>query len=181
MYFKNSGKENTEKTVELALKAADEYGIEHIVVASNSGFTAEMFKNSNKKIVVVTHVYGFEKPGENQMRDEERKKLKELGFEVYTTTHVLSGAERSLSRKFGGVNPVEIMAHTLRMFGQGLKVAVEVSIMALDGGMIPYGKDIIAIGGSGNGADTAIIVRPSHASAILDYKIKEIICKPREW
>jgi uncharacterized protein len=181
MYFEKPGKVNTEKTVELALRAADEHGIDYIVVASNSGYTAEMFKNTNKKIVVITHVNGFEKPGENQMGDEERKKLKELGFEVYTTTHVLSGAERSLSRKFGGINPVEIMAYTLRMLGQGVKVAVEVSIMALDGGLIPYGKDIIAIGGSGNGADAAIIARPAHASAILDYKIKQIICKPREW
>jgi uncharacterized protein len=181
MYFENAGKVNTEKTVELALKAADEYGIDYIVVASNSGYTAEMFKNTGKKVVVVTHVNGFEKSGENQMVEEERNKLKELGFEVYTSTHVLSGAERSLSRKFGGINPVEIMAYTLRMFGQGLKVAVEVSIMALDGGVIPYGEDIIAIGGTGNGADTAIIVRPSHASSLLDYKIKEIICKPREW
>jgi uncharacterized protein len=181
MYFETSGKQNTEKTVELALKAADEFGIGYIVVASNSGYTAEMFKDTNKKIVVVTHVNGFEKPGENQMSEMERNKLKEMGFEVYTSTHVLSGAERSLSRKFGGINPVEIISYTLRMFGQGLKVAVEVSIMALDGGLIPHGKDIIAVGGTCNGADTAIIVRPSHASAILDYKIKQIICKPREW
>jgi len=93
----------------------------------------------------------------------------------------LSGAERSLSNKFGGVSPIEIMAYSLRMLGQGVKVCVEISTMALDGGMIPYGEDIIAIAGTGRGADTAITLRPAHGANILDTKIKEIICKPKDW
>ena len=50
--------------------------------------------------------------------------------------------------------------------------------MALDTGLIPYGEDIIAIGGSTRGADTAVIMRPAHANNVLDTKINEIICKP---
>jgi len=53
--------------------------------------------------------------------------------------------------------------------------------MALDGGMIPYGEDIIAIGGSGRGADSAVILSPAHSPNILETKIKEIICKPSQW
>jgi hypothetical protein len=101
-------------------------------------------------------------------------------MKVLTTTHVLSGAERGLSRKFGGVYPVEIIAHTLRMFGQGVKVCVEVAVMALDAGMIPYGEEVIAVGGTGRGADTAVIIKPAHANSILDTWISEIICKPKE-
>ena len=77
-----------------------------------------------------------------------RSELTDLGMKVLTTTHVLSGAERGISKSFGGVYPVEIVAHSLRMLGQGTKVCVEVSIMALDAGLIPYGEPIIAIGGS---------------------------------
>jgi hypothetical protein len=181
MYFKSPGKSNTEETVKLALKTAEEKGIEYIVVASNTGYTAEFLKGSGKKIVAVTHVNGFREPGKNEMEEKTKGELKKAGIEVYTSTHALSGAERAFSKKFGGVNPVEVAASTLRMFGQGVKVAVEISIMAMDGGMIPYGQDIIAIGGTGNGADTAVIIKPSHASSFLDIKIREIICKPSEW
>ncbi|NLZ38638.1 MAG: hypothetical protein GX893_03415, partial [Firmicutes bacterium] len=62
--------------------------------------------------------------------------------------------------------------------GQGVKVSVEIAVMALDAGLIPYGEDIIAIGGSGRGADTAIVVQPAHAKDFFAGKIREIICKP---
>ncbi|MEW9093811.1 MAG: pyruvate kinase alpha/beta domain-containing protein [Clostridiaceae bacterium] len=178
MYFKNSGKENTEKTVELALAVAKERGINHIIIPACEGDTALLFKNCGLNVIVVTHVNGFTTPGIQDMKEDRKQELEGYGFKLYTSTHVLSGAERALSKKFGGVSPIEIIAHTLRMFGQGVKVAVEVTTMALDGGLIPYGKDIIALGGTERGVDTAIIIRPSHSSSILETKVKEIICKP---
>lgn len=181
MYFVSPGKDNTQETVKLAINAAKEKGIDYIVVASKTGYTAEFLKNTDRKVVIVTYVNGFKEPGKNEMDENKRQEFERMGIKVYTSTHVLSGAERALSKKFGGINPVEIAAYTLRMFGQGVKVAVEVSTMALDGGMIPYGQDIIAIGGTGKGADTAVVIRPSHANSLLDTKIKEIICKPSEW
>ena len=179
MYFCEKGIINTEKTVELALEAADSKNIKHIVVASCSGKTASYFKNTEAyNVVCVTHVNGFSEPGKNEMDEDLRKELIASGYKVLTTTHVLSGAERGISRKFGGANPVELIAHTLRMLGQGTKVCVEIAIMALDSGLIPYGEPIIAVGGSGKGADTALIITPSYASSIFDTKINEIICKP---
>ncbi|MGI6188919.1 MAG: hypothetical protein GX041_00580 [Clostridiales bacterium] len=179
MYFENTGRENTEKTVELAVNTARERGIRHIVVASNSGYTAGLLKDADDlEAVCVTHVNGFVQPGQNEMPEDVRRQLMESGIKVLTTTHVLSGAERAMSRKFGGTYPVEIMAHTLRMLGQGVKVCVEIAVMALDAGLIPYGQPVIAIGGTGRGADTAVILTPSHASSILDTRIHEIICKP---
>lgn len=182
MYFEVKGKINTEKCVELAIKAAEDRKIKNIVVASNSGYTAKLFKEKNNlNIVCVTHAYGFSEPGKNEIVDEALEELKREGIKVLTATHVLSGAERGISRKFGGINPVEVMAYTLRMFGQGTKVCVEVAVMALDAGLIPYGEEIIAVGGSGHGADTAVIIKPENAANILDTKIKEIICKPRNF
>jgi len=179
MYFESEGRHNTQQAVELALKSARERGIRHIVVASCSGYTAGFFKDAKDlEVVCVTHVNGFSERGKNEMPDEVRQQLMASGIKVLTTTHVLSGAERGLSRKFGGTYPVEIMAHTLRMFGQGVKVCVEISVMALDAGLIPYGQPVIAVGGTGEGADTAVILTPSHASSILETRIHEIICKP---
>ena len=180
MYFNSAGKINTQDTVDLALKAAVEKNIKYIVVASSSGDTAKLLINKKDiNIICVTHANGFPEPGKNEMPLEIRGELESLGMKVLTTTHVLSGAERGISKSFGGAYPVEIMANSLRMFGQGTKVCVEVSIMALDAGLIPYGEPIIAIGGTGKGADTAVIITPSHASSIFETKIYEIICKPR--
>lgn len=180
MYFEKAGKQNTEKTLEVVRDAIKKYDVKHVVIASCKGYTAKLFKDANLgvNLVCVTHVTGFEKPGQQEMSENVRKELTDAGVKVLTTTHVLSGAERGISRKFGGAYPVEIIAQTLRMLGQGTKVCVETTVMALDAGLIPYGEDIIAVGGTSEGADTAIIIRPAHASAIFDTWISQILCKP---
>lgn len=178
MYWKSVGPNHTEKTVELALQKAEEYGIKSIVVASVSGKTAELLAGKAENIVCVTHANGFKEPGVNEMTSQQREILLGENIKVLTTAHALSGAERGISKRFGGVYPVEIMANTLRMFGQGVKVTVEISVMALDAGLIPYGEDIIAIAGTGKGVDTAVVLRPDYASNILNTYIAEIICKP---
>ncbi len=179
MYFETEGLVNTEKTVELAKQATVERNISHIVVATCSGKTAMLFKGiKNKDIVCVTHANGFAENGRNEMPENVRRELLDAGFKVFTATHVLSGAERGLSKKFGGIYPVEIIANALRMFGQGVKVCVEIAVMALDAGLIPYNEPVIAVGGSREGADTCVIIKPSHANSILETRILEIICKP---
>jgi uncharacterized protein len=179
MYFDSIGRNNTAKTAELALRTAIERGIRHIVVASKTGSTAKLLINDKGiEITMVTHAYGFAEDGVNELTDDTRAELEALGIRVLTTTHVLSGAERGISKVFGGINPVEVIAQSLRMLGQGTKVCVEVSVMALDAGYIPYGEPVIAVAGSSNGADTALIVTPAHAAKIFDVKINEIICKP---
>lgn len=179
MYWENAGKDCTNATVSLTLEAAKKNNIKYIVVASNSGYTAELFANKGFEVVCVTHANGFRKSGENEMKVEARQRLLDMGVKVLTTTHVLSGVERAFSSKFGGINPAEIMAYTLRMFSQGVKVGVEIATMAIDAGLIPHGERIIAVGGSGRGADSAIIMKPAHAKDILDTRIEEIICKPK--
>ncbi|MDO4840747.1 MAG: pyruvate kinase alpha/beta domain-containing protein [Desulfovibrionaceae bacterium] len=179
-YFVKKGPDNTGETIRLAKKAAMERNIRHIVVASNHGDTASLFLDIADKthIVCVTHAAGYAGHYPCEMASETRAHLTSAGMDVLTTTHVLSGAERGLSSAYQGIGPVEVMAKTLYMFGQGLKVCVEVAVMALDAGLIPHGEDIIAVGGTGRGADTAVILTPEHASAILKTKIRGFICKP---
>jgi len=179
MYFNNMGNENTKAVVTAALQTAVEKGIGYIVVASSSGATARLLENDKGiNIVMVSHANGYTGEGKNELSDEARTELQKMGIKVLTTSHVLSGAERGISKVFGGISPVEIIAQSLRMLGHGTKVCVEVSVMALDAGLIPYGQPVIAIGGSSKGADTSIILTPSHANRIFDTKIHEIICKP---
>jgi hypothetical protein len=65
--------------------------------------------------------------------------------------------------------------------GEGTKVCVEVTLMAADAGLIPVDRDIIAIGGTGRGADTALRIYPANSAKFFDLKIREIIAKPREF
>lgn len=179
MYFEAKGKVNTEKTISLAVARGKELGVNYYIVASNTGETAFKLAGTGVKTVCVTHQNGFRQPGDQEMAPEDRKKLEEMGVSVLTATHLFGGIDRALESRFGGWHPAGIAAYTLKLFGQGVKVAVEVAIMALDAGLIPYGKDVVAIGGSGSGADAAIVIRPAHAKNFFETEIKEIICKPR--
>ncbi|SHG52589.1 hypothetical protein SAMN02745221_00395 [Thermosyntropha lipolytica DSM 11003] len=182
MFFDKAGEHNTEATLKLALKKAEEKGIKNIVVASCEGDTA--FKllslaENRFNIVCVTHHTGFREPGVNEMSEETRQKLIAQGVKVLTTTHLLAGVDRAIRNQFGGVYPAEIIAQTLRIFGQGIKVAVEIAVMALDAGLIPFGQEIISIGGTSSGADAAIVIQPAHSNHFFATEVKEIICMPR--
>ena len=180
MHWPEKGPGNTGGTVEAALKRAEELGIKHVVVASNSGATAQQFLNRGVDVVCVTHHVGFAGPGEDEMEAATRQKFQEQGVKVLTTTHLLAGIDRSLRLKFQGVYPAEIVALALRILGQGLKVCVEIGVMALDAGLIPFGEEVVAVAGSGRGADTACVIVPAHSNNFFETVVKELICMPRE-
>ncbi|MEM2455569.1 MAG: pyruvate kinase alpha/beta domain-containing protein [Candidatus Bathyarchaeia archaeon] len=181
VYFDKPGPENTDIVLALAKKRADELGIRDIVVASTTGYAgvkaSEIFRGYN--LVVVTHHTGFKEPGHQELLEENRRKILENGGKIHTGTHVFMGVERAIRNKFNTAYPVEIMAQTLRLFGEGIKVAVEIVAMAADAGLIPSDRDVIGIAGTAKGADTAIVVRPANSTRIFDMAIKEIIAKPR--
>jgi hypothetical protein len=72
----------------------------------------------------------------------------------------------------------EVVANTLRLFGQGMKVVCEITLMAADAGLVRTDEDIIVIGGTGRGADTAVVLKPVNSEDFFDLKVKEILCKP---
>jgi hypothetical protein len=180
-YFENPGIENTDKTIELVKARSQELGIKNIVIASASGKSGVKLarKISNTHIVNVTHHAGFKGGDKIEIEPEYREELEEKGVEICMGSHALSGVGRGISNKFGGVTPVEVVAQTLRLFSQGVKVCVEISIMAADAGLIPTDSEIIAIGGTGTGVDTALVLKPVHMSNFFDLKVHEIIAMPR--
>jgi len=182
MYFDTPGNVNTEETLKMAYHRGKELGLDEVVVASTKGDTAykvvELF--AGFKIVVVTYHCGFKEPFKNEMSADVKKDLENKGARVVAATHALSGVERSIAKKYTGSYPVLLIADTLRLFGQGTKVAVEISIMAADSGYLS-GNDIVSIGGSGRGADAALILKPVNQSDLFDMRIREIICKPRKF
>jgi len=100
---------------------------------------------------------------------------------IFTCAHAFSGIERSFRGKFQGISLVEAIGQTLKhLFGQGIKVAIEIALMCADAGFAPTDEDVLAFGGTGTGLDTAVILRPGHMNSLFDLKVKEIVAVPRE-
>jgi len=181
---KSSNTSQTRTTLRAALERAGELGIKHLVVASTSGKTALELARSlphGIEAACVTHHVGSREPGKSELPDATENRLAAAGIPVLRTTHLFGGVERAVRLRFGGLGPAETIAFTYRTLGEGTKVAVEIAVMALDAGLIPYGKDVIAIAGTGSGADTAIVVRPAHSRQFFETQVREVIVKPRSW
>ena len=161
-------------------KRAEELGIKTILVASSSGETgartAEFFQGYN--VVVVTHSTGFVAPDVQELTGENRERIIKAGGKILTTTHAMGGIGRAIRRKFDTCQVDEIIANTLRIFGQGVKVAVEIAIMAADSGLISVKEHVISIGGTGKSADTALVLKAANVQDFFDVKVNEVIRKP---
>lgn len=182
-YFNEAGKQNTDALLRIVKEYVEKEGIRDIVVASTTGETgakaSKIFKGYN--IVIVTHCFGFREPGKIELEDEYRREILANGAKIFTGTHALSSVERAIRKDFGTIQPLELIANTLRLMGEGMKVCVEITLMAADAGLIPVDKDVIAIAGTGRGADTALRIQPANAGRFFDLKIKEVIAKPRNF
>jgi len=184
IYFDKPGREHTETVAAAVRKRCEELKIKYVVVASNTGETAlkfcEALKGADVKLVVVTSHVGFHGEDKADLDESRKKELEQKSVQIVRCSHALSGVGRSITNKFGGVTPVELIAHTLRRFCEGVKVAVEISIMAADAGAIPTDTEIIAAGGTGRGSDTAVVLKPAHMNNFFDLEIREIIAMPRQ-
>ena len=180
VYFTETGSVNTDQVLRLAKERADEMGINTIIVASTEGITAvkaaQIFKG--KRVVAVSHHVGFKEPNVLEWTEENRRRFEEMGGILLTSVHAFYGLSRAMRKKFNMFLFEELVINTLRLFGQGMKVACEIAMMAADAGLVRTDEDVICIGGTGSGADTAVVLRPVNLFDFFDLRIKEIICKP---
>lgn len=182
-YFEKGGAKNTNKTLYAARKRAKELRIKDVVVASTHGGTAlkavEVFKDLEINLIAVSISEAFQKEGW-VMTKAEKKKLSDNGVKVLTSVHALGdGVAAALTEEFGGRSIEEVVRETLYRFSQGMKVCIEIVLMATDAGLIATNKEVMAIGGTGEGADTCIVVKPAYAKEFLKLEIREIVAKPR--
>lgn len=157
---------------------------DHLVVASTTGDTGLKFAErltEDINLVVVTHSAGWKEPNYTEIPEERREKIEKAGAEVFTGTILTTSLERSLADKYGGTYPTHIIADTLRSLGQGVKVAAEIVMEAVDAGLVPEGEEVLAVAGTGRGADTVCIIQSKASRRFLDLKIKEILAKPRNF
>ena len=192
-YFEEIKPENADILLDLVKEKALEKGIKHVVVASTRGGTGvkagEAFKDSGVNIVVVTHQIG---PRGRELLEENERRMRALGVKIVTCTHAFGGVGSSL-RRFPPREPGQprpqpfwpayvppiggLIANVLRLFSQGMKVCFEITLMAADAGAIPIGENVIAVGGQGRGADTAIVIKSANTTRFFDLDVQEIIAK----
>ena len=136
-YFENTGRENTEEVLCIVKQRAEELGIKTIVVASTVGDTAVKATEvlSGFKIIAVTHVAGMRSPDTQEFTEENKKMVEGKGGIVLTTTHTFSGLSAAMRKKFNTYIIGDIVANTLRIFGQGMKVVAEITLMAANRSM----------------------------------------------
>jgi hypothetical protein len=180
-YFKKPGPQNTRAVMEIVSARVEKLGINTILVATCSGrtaFEALEVLGTGEKIIAVTHVTGFREPNHQELSQDTRRQLESKGIKVLTCQHAFGGVGRAVRNKLSTYQIDEIIAFTLRTFGEGTKVAIELALMAADAGFIRTDEDVVSIGGTGKGADTALVLQPANSFRLFDLKVKEIICKP---
>ncbi len=181
--FPKAGPENTDRALEIAFQVARERGIQHVVVASTYGDTARkaaaLARDAGVSLVVVTHNTGFKKPGEQQFDAELRERLEREGVAVVTSTMPTRGINRAIRDRYG-YSEIDVVSSTLRILCEGIKVCAEIACMACDAGVIPP-EDVVAVSGTGRGADTVVVIQAQPSNRFFQLKIREILAKPYDF
>ncbi|HJX36219.1 MAG TPA: pyruvate kinase alpha/beta domain-containing protein [Dehalococcoidales bacterium] len=174
VYFEKPGVGNTEETLRLVIERAKARGITKIVIASTRGDTArlaaERLTGTGITMVVIPHQYSSGR--EQRFPLELKESLEKQGHHVHFATSLFA------TENLYGSSIPRVMAFLLRTFSQGMKVCVEMILMVVDGGLVASGEQVIAIAGSGRGADTAVVAVAASSRNLPDLHITEIICKP---
>jgi len=175
VYFEDIGPQNTEITFRSVKERLNEPGIEKIVMASTTGATARMandyFKDTGIKLIIIPHQYDFHRDV-NLFPRGLVKELRDAGHEVHFGTMLFH-----TDQLYDSSIPT-LMANILRCFCQGVKVCFEIVMMAADAGLVSKGEKVIAIAGTGRGADTALVMQAASSQNMKKLRVNEIICKP---
>ncbi|RJP20063.1 MAG: hypothetical protein C4520_11855 [Candidatus Abyssobacteria bacterium SURF_5] len=182
-YFEKPGPQNTPRCIEIAARAVAD-GWKHVIVATTTGETgaavAEALAGTGADVVAVTHSAGFRAPGELELTPANRDRMLSAGARIYTGTILTHSLETALAAQFQGIYPTTLIALSLRRLGQGIKVVCEIVMEACDAALVSEGQEVLAIAGTGRGADTVAILRSAASKRFLELRVLEILAKPRE-
>ncbi|MEM2997934.1 MAG: hypothetical protein QW542_03200 [Thermoproteota archaeon] len=166
-YFKRPGPSNTRLVIEAVKKRLESGDVRLIVVPVTTGKTLEMFTQELSEDVEIKAVSEDETLVACRSTAYLDKGL--LGTLIRSRIDEGLGIIDRKSRReifeitflpFCG-EKWEALREVLYAFGQGMKVAIEISVAAVEVGKVkPYTK-VISIGGMEEGADTAIVVKTS--------------------
>ena len=183
-YLSKPGPKECSTCLTAAAERAAELKIKHAVVATTSGQTALRLARalraagSRAQVIGVGYAANFAAKW-GRLEKRFTAPAEKLGAGFITGTHVFGGLNGAVREKLGGATPGSLVSNTYYTFSQGLKVAVEVALMAADQGVIPCSAEVLTLGGAGEGADTALVVSPACSHEFFSLKIREVVCMPR--
>ena len=193
-YFDEPGEGNTQLVLEAVSQRLEAGGIKKVIVASTSGETAVKFARSLKdklELICVSEAPYRREWGEEWpcLKQEFRQEMERLGVAIIDRAPYVFHNSVLDAAPWSDASPERLVRETLYCLGQGMKVAVEVALMGVSCGYVTPYEDVIGIGGSGKGADTAIVLRATYPACLFDkdptkkLEIKEIIAMPisKKW
>jgi hypothetical protein len=195
--FAHYGPENTGEVIDAILERLQEKDINTIVAGSSTGETAIKIAQRVQEaqppvrvIAVCDPPWAIGKvPKAGRISPDNKARLTALGADVVDTVPYASRAYStgSSNNVYEALDLLVVAFDAFRMVGgNGLKVAIEVALMATNGGAIPPGQEVIAVAGTGNGLDTAIVMKTAYSIDIFSSdptdrpEVREILAMPRE-
>lgn len=176
----NSDNMSLDDLLKISKNAFKKRNLEDVVVASTRGDTglavAKFFKDLKVNLVVVGHTVGFKEANQNEFNVDAKREIEEMGGSVLLSTMPFHNINDAIRAK-AGISIETLIADTLRMMGQGTKVCVEIVAMSCDNGLVESGKNVLAIAGTGRGADTVLVVKSANSRRFFDMKIIEVVAK----
>jgi len=178
--FSKPGRTNTDAVLNLVKQRAADLNINTVLIATTTGATAATAAKvlHPLRLIAVSHSMGYIHPNQQELLPEHLKTMHDNQVSILTTQHAFGGVNRAVRKMLHTYQLDEIIAYTLRIWGQGMKAAVEIALMAADAGLVDVETPVISISGTGRGADTAIVLQPTNAQTFFDLNIFEIICRP---
>lgn len=171
VYFDGPGPQNTDELMRLVGARLERGDVQHVAVATTSGRTAlraaELIDRPGVQIVAVAFQSDYwaqhGRPDQQIAKQAEARGVRFIPDRPKVTYwHEVAGES----------------ADSLRKFGQGIKVALEVIMMAVQTGLIPSGVRAIGIGGSSKGADAAVVATAAGPENLAALFVHEILAKP---
>lgn len=195
-YFDDYGKANTPAGVQIVIERLGEGDIGTVVVASSSGETAVKLAEGmssagrGERIICVSDPpYAVGRPTSwPRLSPDKRDKLASLGVEIVDWAPYASMAYswKAAENVYGALDLLVVVFDAFRMVGgNGLKVAIEVALMATNVGKVKPGDEVISIGGTARGADMAIVMKAAYSCDIFAKdlakrpEVREILAMPR--
>jgi len=181
VYFDKPGWRCTDEVLAICKRRAAELGIKTAVVPSVTGYTAlkALEVLQGMKLVVVTAHTGYARADLQSFPEARRRELVARGVPVLTAPHVFGGLSYAMRDMYGTAMLGVDMGNALRTLGQGMKVVIECPMAAMDAGLLTWGEEVISMGGTNRGVDTAVTLRPVHVRDFFSLRVNEILCKPR--
>jgi len=209
--FERPGPINTDEVIEIVKAASFKYEYLVVASITGDSALKLAEKIRDKEVICVTCPQGMnwevEKMGEGpfaaipelgQIRaewekqgltrvpmgitEENRNRLDKLKVKVVQGTIPFFGPTFSMRVHLQKVTGLDLIAKTLELISTGTLVCLECVLMSVDAGVIPEGKEVIALAGTERGLDTAWTIKGS-ASANLFHPSRgarfiELLAKP---